>query len=53
MPSSDLGSGYDAIAKPVIHGFKVDADNPTGAPQLYQRVGFVVDRRYAIWSKKL
>ena len=34
-------------------GLKVDADNPTGAPQLYERVGFVVDRRYAIWSKKL
>ncbi len=27
-------------------GLKVDADNPTGAPQLYERVGFVVDRRY-------
>ena len=34
-------------------GLKVDADNPTGAPQLYERVGFVVDRRYTIWSKKL
>jgi ribosomal protein S18 acetylase RimI-like enzyme len=34
-------------------GLKVDADNPTGAPQLYERVGFVVDRRYTIWSKTL
>ncbi|HST17745.1 MAG TPA: GNAT family N-acetyltransferase [Gaiellaceae bacterium] len=34
-------------------GLKVDADNPTGAPQLYERVGFVVDRRYTIWTKTL
>ena len=34
-------------------GLKVDGDNPTGAPQLYERVGFVVDRRYTIWSKQL
>jgi len=34
-------------------GLKVDADNPTGAPQLYERVGFVVDRRYTIWTKAL
>jgi predicted N-acetyltransferase YhbS len=34
-------------------GLKVDADNPTGAPQLYERVGFVVNRRYTTWSKAL
>jgi ribosomal protein S18 acetylase RimI-like enzyme len=34
-------------------GLKVDADNPTGAPQLYERVGFVVDRRYTIFTKTL
>jgi ribosomal protein S18 acetylase RimI-like enzyme len=34
-------------------GLKVDSTNPTGAPQLYQRVGFTVDRRYGIWRKQL
>ena len=34
-------------------GLKVDASNPTGAPQLYERLGFVVDRRYACWTKRL
>jgi mycothiol synthase len=34
-------------------GLKVDSTNPTGAPQLYERVGFVTDRRYAIWLKRL
>ena len=34
-------------------GLKVDAGNPTGAPQLYERVGFVVDRSYAVWTKRL
>ena len=34
-------------------GLKVDASNPTGAPQLYERVGFVTDRRYEIWLKRL
>jgi ribosomal protein S18 acetylase RimI-like enzyme len=34
-------------------GLKVDANNPTGARQLYERVGFVTDRRYEIWLKRL
>jgi ribosomal protein S18 acetylase RimI-like enzyme len=34
-------------------GLKVDAGNPTGAPQLYERVGFVIDRRYGTWVKRL
>jgi len=34
-------------------GLKVDASNPTGAPQLYERVGFVTDHRYEIWLKRL
>ncbi len=34
-------------------GLKVDTTNPTGAPQLYERVGFVVDRRFGIWRKSL
>jgi mycothiol synthase len=34
-------------------GLKVDSDNPTGAPRLYERVGFEVDQRYAIWLKTL
>ncbi|HEY3181962.1 MAG TPA: GNAT family N-acetyltransferase [Gaiellaceae bacterium] len=34
-------------------GLKVDSKNPTGAPQLYERVGFAIDRRYGIWRKDL
>src|SRR3954454_4378464 len=34
-------------------GLKVDSTNPTGAPQLYERVGFEIERRYAIWVKPL
>jgi mycothiol synthase len=34
-------------------GLKVDSTNPTGAPQLYERVGFETDRRYGIWVKEL
>lgn len=34
-------------------GLKVDSTNPTGAPQLYERVGFVIDQRYGIWTKRL
>ena len=34
-------------------GLKVDSTNPTGAPELYARVGFEIDRRYAIWQKRL
>lgn len=34
-------------------GLKVDSTNPTGAPQLYERVGFAIDQRQAIWQKPL
>lgn len=34
-------------------GLKVDSTNPTGAPQLYERVGFVTDQRQGIWIKRL
>jgi mycothiol synthase len=34
-------------------GLKVDTSNPTGALQLYESVGFVVDRTYRIWAKPL
>ena len=34
-------------------GLKVDSSNPTGAPQLYEKVGFVTDQRLAIWIKRL
>jgi ribosomal protein S18 acetylase RimI-like enzyme len=34
-------------------GLKVDSTNPTGALQLYEKVGFVVDQRQAIWKKEL
>ena len=34
-------------------GLKVDSSNPTGALQLYERIGFVTDRRYGIWTRPL
>jgi mycothiol synthase len=34
-------------------GLKVDSTNPTRAPQLYQRLGFVTDQRLGIWMKRL
>jgi GNAT superfamily N-acetyltransferase len=34
-------------------GLKVDANNPTGAVRLYERNGFVTDRRYGMWAKRL
>jgi mycothiol synthase len=34
-------------------GLKVDSTNPTGAPQLYERLGFVTDQRLGIWTKEL
>ena len=34
-------------------GLKVVAANPTGAVQLYERLGFVADRSYEIWLKRL
>ena len=34
-------------------GLKVDSTNPTGAPQLYERLGFVTDQRLGIWTKRL
>ena len=34
-------------------GLKVEPENPTGAPQLYERVGFATDRTYGIWVKRL
>jgi GNAT superfamily N-acetyltransferase len=34
-------------------GLKVDVTNPTGAPQLYERLRFVTDQRLGIWTKRL
>jgi ribosomal protein S18 acetylase RimI-like enzyme len=64
VDESERGRG---LAKAVLHhafrayaergaqrvGLKVDANNPTGAPELYARVGFVTDRRYGIWTRSL
>jgi ribosomal protein S18 acetylase RimI-like enzyme len=61
---SERGRG---LAKALIHhglhayaargvervGLKVDSTNPTGAPQLYEKLGFVTDQRQAIWLKRL
>jgi mycothiol synthase len=34
-------------------GLKVDSTNPSGAIELYDRVGFVIDQRQGIWIKRL
>jgi len=34
-------------------GLKVDAANPTGAPHLYERLGFVTEQREQIWALSL
>jgi mycothiol synthase len=34
-------------------GLKVDSTNPTGALQLYERMGFVTDQRLEMWTKRL
>jgi ribosomal protein S18 acetylase RimI-like enzyme len=34
-------------------GLKVDAANPTGARRLYERLGFVTERRERIWALSL
>ena len=34
-------------------GLKVDAGNPTGAARLYERLGFVTERREAVWAWSL
>ena len=34
-------------------GLKVDSTNPTGALQLYARLGFVTDQRLEVWQKRL
>ena len=34
-------------------GLKVDAANPTGAPRLYERLGFTIERREQIWALSL
>ena len=34
-------------------GLDVDSENPTGALGLYERLGFVPDRRWVAWSRQL
>ena len=34
-------------------GLKMESTNPTGAAQLYERVGFVTDQQFGIWVKVL
>jgi ribosomal protein S18 acetylase RimI-like enzyme len=50
-----LHEGFRAYATRGVErvGLKVDSTNPTGALRLYEKVGFVTDRRYGIWTKRL
>ena len=55
LGTSLLHAGFAEYARRGVDrvGLKVDAENPTGAPRLYERVGFVTDRRYGMWVKPL
>jgi mycothiol synthase len=50
-----LHRGFRAYAERGVErvGLKVDSTNPTGALQLYERLGFVIDQRLEIWQKTL
>lgn len=50
-----LHNCFQAYAKRGVKnvGLKVDSTNPTGAPRLYERLGFVTDQRLGIWVKRL
>jgi mycothiol synthase len=50
-----LHHGFRAYADRGVDrvGLKVDSTNPTGALQLYARVGFETDQRLGIWQKRL
>jgi ribosomal protein S18 acetylase RimI-like enzyme len=50
-----LHHGFAAYAARDVErvGLKVDSTNPTGAPQLYERIGFETDQRLGIWQKRL
>jgi mycothiol synthase len=55
LGTSLLQAGFQEYARRGAEqvGLKVDATNPTGAPRLYERAGFVTDRRYGTWIKPL
>jgi len=55
-----LGEAMNAVAAAAYRaagvermGLKVDSDNPTGAPRLYGRLGYELDRVYAVYSLSL
>jgi ribosomal protein S18 acetylase RimI-like enzyme len=50
-----LHHGFRAYAQRGVErvGLKVDSTNPSGALQLYERVGFEIDQRLGIWQKRL
>jgi mycothiol synthase len=55
LGTSLLQHAFRAYAKRGVTrvGLKVDSTNPTGAPQLYERLGFVTDQRLGVWIKRL
>jgi mycothiol synthase len=50
-----LLEGFRAYAERGVErvGPKVDAANPTGALELYERAGFVIERHHETWAKPL
>lgn len=50
-----LHHGFRAYAERGVErvGLKVDSANPTGALELYERAGFVIERHHETWAKPL
>jgi mycothiol synthase len=55
-----LGAAMNAVAAAAYRaagvermGLKVDSDNPTGAPRLYEQLGYERDRVYAVYARPL
>jgi GNAT superfamily N-acetyltransferase len=64
VSASDAAVGDSLLARAEEHartrgfgvqrvGLKVDAANPTGALELYERAGFVIERHHETWAKPL
>jgi ribosomal protein S18 acetylase RimI-like enzyme len=50
-----IRQGFSEFARRGVRraGLKFDAANPTGAPRLYERLGFTIERREQIWALSL
>jgi mycothiol synthase len=55
LGSALIRQGFAEFARRGVRrvGLKVDARNPTGAPRLYERLGFNTEGRERIWALSL